>query len=87
MHSSLLSSLLSDNITVNVQKLAQRQRPRKANVYDQLHKDATALTNKIQQKRRQRDEETLKVSMLLMHLLCRAMLCSAVLCCAVLWAC
>jgi len=44
-----------------LQKLAERRRPRKANVYDQLHKDASVTSQKIQQKRQQRDQDTLKV--------------------------
>ena len=46
-----------------LQKLAERQRPRKGkgNVYEQLHKDANAISQKMEQKRHQRDEQTLKV--------------------------
>ena len=46
---------------VLLQKLAERRRPRKANVYEQLHKDAGITSQKIQQKRQQRDQDTLKV--------------------------
>ncbi|DBA68546.1 TPA: hypothetical protein ACH3X2_013610 [Trebouxia sp. C0005] len=48
-------------ITQKSKKLAERRRPRKANVYDQLHKDASVTSQKIQQKRQQRDQDTLKV--------------------------
>ncbi|DBA69374.1 TPA: hypothetical protein ACH3X2_012949 [Trebouxia sp. C0005] len=47
-------------ITQKSKKLAERRRPRKANVYDQLHKDASVTSQKIQQKRQQRDQDTLK---------------------------
>ena len=44
-----------------LQLLARRRRPRKINVYEQLHKDAGLHSQKIQQKRHQRDQDTLKV--------------------------
>lgn len=44
--------------------MAQRRRPRKADVYEQLHRDAGTIKSKIQQKRLQQDQDTLKVDLL-----------------------
>ena len=52
---------MTHSINWLMQKLAERRRPRKANVYEQLHKDATITSQKIQQKRHQQDQDTLKV--------------------------